>query len=107
MPPWSARKDGVSVLVRLTPKSAREAIDGIDHLSDGRAVLKFRVRALPEAGAANEALVRLVAKTLALPASSITLESGASGRLKCLRLRGDASLLIARLEALAPRMKET
>jgi uncharacterized protein YggU (UPF0235/DUF167 family) len=87
-------------------KSSREAVDGVDHLADGRAVLKIRVRALPEAGAANHALIRLVAKKLALPASAITLESGATGRLKCLRLVGDASLLLARLAALAASSNE-
>jgi uncharacterized protein len=54
--PWSTRKDGLALLVRLTPKSSRDAIDGIGHLSDGRGVVKICVRALPEAGGANEAL---------------------------------------------------
>jgi uncharacterized protein YggU (UPF0235/DUF167 family) len=84
----------------LTPKSSRDGIDGIEHLADGRAVLKILVRALPEAGAANDALIRLLAKTLALPASAITLQFGATSRLKSLRLVGDASVLAARLTAI-------
>jgi uncharacterized protein YggU (UPF0235/DUF167 family) len=31
--------------VRLTPRGGRDAIDGIEQLSDGRRVLKVRVRA--------------------------------------------------------------
>jgi uncharacterized protein len=100
MPAWSLRKDGIGLLVRLTPKSSRDGIDGLEHLSDGRAVLKIRVRAVPEAGAANEALIRVLAKALALPASAISLQSGATGRLKSLRLTGDASALAARLAAI-------
>ena len=47
--PWLRTGDGVSVAVRLTPKGGRDAIDGIETLSDGRAVLNVRVRAaLPQ-----------------------------------------------------------
>jgi uncharacterized protein len=100
MPAWSARKDGLALRVRLTPKSSRDIIEGLDHLADGRAVLKVCVRALPEAGAANQALIKLVAKALVLPASAIAIESGAAARLKSLRLAGDAASLEARLSAL-------
>ena len=47
--------------VRLTPRSDREAIDGITQLADGKAVLQVRVRAPPSEGQANAALVRLIA----------------------------------------------
>jgi len=98
--PWSPRKDGVALRVRLAPKSAREAVEGIEHLADGSAVLKIRVRAVPEAGAANEALIRLLAKALKLPASAIELESGATARIKCLHIFGDPPAIAVRLAAL-------
>jgi uncharacterized protein len=98
--PWTVRRDGVALSVRLTPKSARDALEGIEQLADGRIVLKARVRALPEAGAANTALIRLLAKALALPSSAVTLESGATGRVKTLMLRGDCEAIEARLLAL-------
>jgi uncharacterized protein len=100
MPPWSLRKDGLALAVRLTPKSSRDCIEGVEHLADGRAVLKVRVRAVPEAGAANEALLQLVAKSLAIPTSAVSFESGARSRLKSLRLSGDAAVVAARLSAL-------
>ena len=50
--------------MRLTPKGGRDAIDGIEQLADGRAVLKVRVRAAASEGEANAALVKLVAKAL-------------------------------------------
>ena len=42
--------------VRLTPRGGRDAIDGIEQLSDGRRVLKVRVRAAASEGEANAAL---------------------------------------------------
>ncbi len=87
--PWSLRGDHLILTVRLTPKAARDEIGGVGQLSDGRAVLQVRVRALPQDGAANEALVKVLAKALHLPATSMHLESGATSRVKCLRLIGD------------------
>ncbi len=100
-PPWTFKRDGVVVTVRLTPKSGRDALEGIAQLADGRAVLKARVRAVPEAGAANNALIRLLAKSLAIPAGAVSLESGATGRVKTLFLKGDANELESRLAALS------
>ncbi|MGD9923939.1 MAG: DUF167 family protein, partial [Pseudorhodoplanes sp.] len=62
--PWIATARGLSVTIRLTPRGGRDAIDGIETLSDGRPVLKARVRAAPTEGAANAALLSLMAKTL-------------------------------------------
>jgi uncharacterized protein len=83
--------------VRLTPRAARDAIEGETRLSDGRVVLAARVRALPEDGAANEALLRLVAKSCGVPRSSVSLVGGATSRLKTLRIEGDPARLSATL----------
>lgn len=99
--PWMPRQDGLALTVRLRPKSARDAVGGLDQLADGRTVPKVRVRALPEAGAANAALTRLLSKVLAMPGSAISLESGASGRVKILVLKSDVAALEARLTALS------
>jgi uncharacterized protein len=100
-PPWKVEAGGLSLAVRLTPKGGRDAIDGIDELSDGRRVLKARVRAVPEDGKANMALLRLVADTLDLPIGRVSLTGGATSRLKTLRIDADATPVIAVLEALA------
>jgi uncharacterized protein len=99
-PPWHARDDGLEVTVRLTPRSNRDEIDGIETLADGRPVLKVRVRAIPEAGAANAALLRLLAESLRRPASSLNLESGATARLKTVHIAGNANELARGLQEL-------
>jgi uncharacterized protein (TIGR00251 family) len=98
--PWIRSADGVTLHVRLTPKGGRDGIDGIDVLSDGRSVLKARVRAVPSEGEANAALVKMIAKALDIPARSVTIAGGATARLKRIAIAGDAVALIARLEKL-------
>lgn len=85
--------------MRLTPRGGRDAIDGIERLADGRVILKARVRAVPEAGEANTALLRLIAKTAGIPPSSASVSAGQTSRIKTLDLDGDAPRLIEALTA--------
>jgi len=101
--PWSPGVNVVTVNVRLTPKGGRDAIDGIDVLADGRAVLKARVAAPPSEGAANDALCRLVAKALGIPPRDVALVAGATARIKRLAISGDPPTLIASLEKIAAK----
>ena len=87
---WSAAPDGVVIAVRLTPKGGRDSIDGIETMSDGRAVLKARVRAAPHEGAANEALAALLAKSLGVPPRSVEIVGGATSRIKRVHVVGEA-----------------
>lgn len=96
--PWLASADGVTLAVRLTPKGGRDAIDGIERLADGRAVLKVRVRAAASEGEANAALIKLVAKALGVAPRDITLVAGATARLKRLKVNGAGAALAAALE---------
>ncbi|KPF71179.1 hypothetical protein IP69_07765 [Bosea sp. AAP35] len=98
-PPWSLGPDGLRLAVRLTPRGGRDAIDGIETLADGRAVLKVRVRVAPTEGEANAALIALLARELDLPRSAVALVAGATARLKTVLLTGEASGLTTRLEA--------
>jgi uncharacterized protein (TIGR00251 family) len=96
--PWTVAADGVTVTVRLTPKGGRDAIDGVETLADGRAVLKVRVRALPMDGAANAALSRVLAKALGVLPRHVELAGGATSRIKRMKIVGDAVALSAALE---------
>ena len=51
-------------------------------------MLKARVAAPPVEGAANAALVRLVAKALGLPRSAVRIASGETARVKLLEIDG-------------------
>ena len=99
--PWAIVPGGVALELRLTPKGGRDTIDGIATLADGRVVLKARVRAAPSEGQANDALIRLVAKTLGVPPRDVALSAGATGRIKRLVISGDPPTLTAALEKIA------
>ena len=100
--PWSAAADGIVVTLRLTPKGGRDAIDGVETLSDGSTVLKVRVRAIPSEGEANAALGRVLAKALAVPPRDVEIVSGHTSRIKRVKISGDAAALTLALEKIAP-----
>jgi uncharacterized protein YggU (UPF0235/DUF167 family) len=95
--PWAAVPGGLALTLRLTPKGGRDAIDGIERLADGRTVLKARVRAVAGDGAANAAVIRLIATTLGVAPSRVTLTAGATARIKRLAVEGDSAVLAARI----------
>ena len=99
--PWRATAAGLTLVVRLTPKGGRDGIDGVEVMSDGKPVLKARVRSAPEDGKANAALVELLAKSLRLPRSAVTLAAGQTSRIKTLEIAGDGPALAEALAALA------
>lgn len=74
--------------VKLTPKSSKDMIEGWDVDPDGRPILKVRVRAQPVEGAANEALIALLAKVLKLPKRDVNLARGSQSRLKMIEISG-------------------
>jgi uncharacterized protein len=101
--PWTAAAGGIRLSVQLTPRAGRDSLDGLATLSDGRCVLAARVCAVPERGAANAALERLVARTLDLAPSSVSVVAGGQSRLKTVRLEGDPAALEAALAGLFAR----
>jgi hypothetical protein len=90
---------------RLTPKSFKEAIDGVIETPEGPA-FQARVRALPEDGAANRALEELVAGWLGVPKRSILLATGGKSRLKSMRISGDPDALEGLLQERTSEFKK-
>lgn len=91
--------DGVDVSVRATPRGGRDAVDGVATLSDGREVLKVRVRVAPEDGAATAAVARVLAEAAGVAPSLVKLTSGATARVKTFRISGDGGAIAAALTA--------
>lgn len=101
MTAWRVVDGGVKLALKVTPRANREAVEGLTDTGGGKMALAVRVSAAPSEGAANEAVLKLITRTLDLPPRSASLVSGASARLKQVRLEGPAEMIVARLEALA------
>jgi uncharacterized protein len=100
MLPWRASVGGISIALRVTPRGGRDDIEGIETLSDGRSVLKLRVRAVADGGEANRAVSDLLARALCVPKAKVRLVSGATSRLKQVAIDGDPEKLGEALRAL-------
>jgi uncharacterized protein YggU (UPF0235/DUF167 family) len=98
--PLTASTDGIIVTVRLTPRARITSIEGIVAGAGPRGtepMLAVRVAASPVDGAANEALIRLLAKSWRLPPSSFVIAAGETGRVKRVLVRGEAGPLLSRI----------
>jgi uncharacterized protein (TIGR00251 family) len=89
----SEQSGAVTFTVRVVPRASRTEIVG-EH--DG--ALKVRLAAPPVEGAANEELVRLLARALSVSRGAIEILSGQTSKLKQVRVRGASR---ERLEGLA------
>jgi len=87
---WRIDGDDLILAIRLTPRSAKERLGGQWRDEKDAVWLQAQVRAVPEKGRANAALIRLISKQLHIPAKDIVMDSGDVSRLKRLRLIGRA-----------------
>ncbi|WP_339778197.1 DUF167 family protein [uncultured Thalassospira sp.] len=88
---------GVRLCLRLTPKASRNSVGGAQEDADGQNRLKATVTTVPENGKANDALVKLLAKTAKWPKSAITIVSGHTDRNKVLTISGDTVQIVAQI----------
>ncbi len=88
-----ATPDGVVITVRVIPRAARSGVAG----TRGRALL-VRLQAPPVEGAANEALVEVLAGALQVPKRAVSIVAGDRSRQKRVRVVGiDAATAARRL----------
>ena len=83
MPPIKPVPGGVTLVVRVTPRSHKNEIAG----ADGKA-LRVKLTAPPVGGAANAALCEFLARALGVRKSAVTLVAGQSSRHKVVRVEG-------------------
>jgi uncharacterized protein len=95
-PPWRITDTGLDLRIRLTPRAVHDLIDGVTETATGAAV-RVWVRALPEAGRANDAVEGLVAAWLEVPKTHVHVSTGTTSRVKMLAIDGDGLLLARKL----------
>jgi uncharacterized protein (TIGR00251 family) len=95
--PVAPHRDGASLEVRVQPRAARAEVGAVE-----QGALRVRISAPPVEGAANAALIELLAKHLAVRKADIAIISGERGRTKRLLVRGvSADELLERLQPVA------
>lgn len=75
------------LMIKVIPKAARTEIVGWEG-----EYLKIRVKGIPEKGEVNRALIDFLAKRFKVPKSHIEILSGATSRLKRVKLEGITNL---------------
>ena len=96
---WRPLPGGVSVTVKVQPKSRRPGIQG-RALSAHGPCLRIGVNEPPEDGRANRAVCAALAQALDIAPAAVTVSLGETSRDKTLHVAGDPASLIARLETL-------
>nr|WP_072343424.1 DUF167 family protein [Devosia enhydra] len=102
MPPHPFRllPDGLRLVLRVTPNAGADRIEAIETRDDGTCVLRVRVRAVPDRGRANAAVLALLAERLGLTRTSLAIVSGETARIKQVAITGDPTMLAERIMAL-------
>ena len=76
-------ENACSFRVKVTPRASRtQAVGWVN------GALKIKVQSPPVEGAANEAVILFMAKSLGVPKSAVEITRGASGRDKTILVRG-------------------
>ena len=79
--------------IKVIPSSSKDCIAG--WLEN---TLKIKVKAPPERGKANEAIIKILVKTLSLPKGSIKISSGATSSRKIIEIScHDENIIIKKL----------
>ena len=82
------------------PNAGIDRIEGIETRDDGTAALRIRIAAVPDKGRANAAASALLSQMFGVPKSVVVLVSGATARLKTVRIGGDPARLAATIDGL-------
>jgi uncharacterized protein len=93
---WRSDKTGVLLRARVTPKSTRDAVEGVVETAEGPA-LKVRVRAVAEDGEANRSVAAIVAEWLGVPKGNVAIAHGGKSRVKTLAVTGPPAKLLSLL----------
>jgi hypothetical protein len=85
------------IAIHVTPRSAKCGIGGWRKGADGREELEVRVSEAPADGAANAAVVKILAKALGISRSQVVIAAGATSRHKRVELPLEAEEVRRRL----------
>ena len=97
---YDHRPQSARLFVRVSPGASKDAIDGIWQGPGGERRLIVKVRAAPDKGKANDAVINLLSKQLGLPRSAISITAGQTARLKTVCINENVRALRAAMTKL-------
>lgn len=90
----SVHEGEVVFKVQVVPRSSRSEVVG-----EHNGALRVKIAAPPVDGAANEELVRVLAKTFDVSRSAVTIVSGQTGKVKQISIKGRTNDVVQRLNS--------
>ena len=96
---WRAGENGVTVMIKVRPRSRRPGLRGVQDSAAGPR-LQIAVAEAAEDGKANLAVCAMLARALHQPRSSVRIIAGATNREKLLSVTGDAATVVELLRSL-------
>lgn len=91
---WRALPDALELDVQVVPRASRSRVVGVQ--GDR---LKVQLSAPPVDGAANEALIELLAERLGVKRAAVSIVGGATGRKKRVRVDGVGAEAVGHLSS--------
>ena len=79
--------DGCTLAVRVRPGAKKNDVSGLH-----AGAVKISLTAPPVDGRANEALIEFIAELVRIPQARVSLVSGATSRMKVLRITGKSAV---------------
>jgi uncharacterized protein len=95
--PLFPTRGGLRLLIRLSPRAKANRLNGVAAAAGGGRVLAAMVKAPPEGGRANAALLQLLAEEWRMPRHQFSIVAGAASRHKTVHIAGDPRELLDRL----------
>ncbi len=89
---WRPMPDGVSIMVKVQPKSRRPGVLGVAPSAQGPR-LRLGVSEPAEAERANQAVIALVARLLSVPVGAGSIAVGETSRQKLVHVIGSADAI--------------
>lgn len=80
---YSIRENAIVFNVKVIPRASRSEIVG-----EQAGVLRVKIAAPPVDGAANEELMRVIAKQFGIRSGAVRILAGQTGRMKKIRVEG-------------------
>ena len=90
----SVQEGEVVFKVQVVPRSSRSEVIGEHNGS-----LRIKIAAPPVDGAANEELIRVLAKTFNVSRSAVRIVSGQAGKVKQISIKGRTNDVVERLNS--------